>query len=96
MSRRKSIYWLNACELELETYHVDAQEGQDYTSVVKILEFEPQTTVKNVTISIIYDKVSEVDEDFVLYLSSGAGAFLSPFAQAEVTIINSDGRCNLY
>ena len=52
--------------------------------------------VKNVTISIIYDKVTEVDEDFVLYLSSGTGAFLSPFVQAKVTIINNDGRCNLY
>jgi len=27
MSRRKSIYWLNACELKLGTYQVDAQES---------------------------------------------------------------------
>ena len=66
--------------------------GQDYTSVAKILEFEPAMTVKNVTISIIYDKAIETDENFVLYLSSGTGAFLSPFAQAEVTITDNDGR----
>ena len=66
--------------------------GKDYLTAIKILEFEPGVTDKEVTINIIDDKLIEVDENFVLYLSSGAGAFLSPFAQAEVTIINNDGR----
>jgi len=66
--------------------------GQDFTSIAKILEFEPHITVKNVTISVTDDKVTEVDKTFVLYLSSGTGVFLAPFAQAEVTIINNDGR----
>ena len=43
-------------------------------------------------ICIIDDEFIEVDETFVLYLSSGTGVFLSPFAQTEVTIINNDGR----
>ena len=43
-------------------------------------------------ICIIDDEFIEVDETFVLYLSSGTGVFLSPFAQTEVTILNNDGR----
>lgn len=66
--------------------------AQDYSTVIQILEFEPGITEKNVTINIIDDKLIEVDETFVLHLSSGAGTFLSPFAQAEVTIISNDGR----
>ena len=55
------------------------------------LEFEPGATEKQVEICIVDDKFIEVDETFVLYLSSGTGVFLSPFAQTEVTIINNDG-----
>ena len=66
--------------------------GQDYFTVIKILEFESGVTEKEVEINIIDDKFIEVDENFVLYLSSGAGVYLSPFAQAEVIIINNDGR----
>ena len=66
--------------------------GKDYLTAIKILEFEPGVTEKDVTINIIDDKFIEVDENLFLYLSSGTGAFLSPFTQAEVTIINNDGR----
>ena len=67
--------------------------GRDYSTVIKILDFEPGVTEKNLTIDIVDDTFLEMDETFILYLSSGAGAFLSPFAQAEVTIISNDGRC---
>ena len=60
-------------------------------TVLATLEFEPGATEKQVEICIIDDKFIEVDETFVLYLSSGTGVFLSPFAQTEVTIINNDG-----
>ena len=65
--------------------------GQDYLTVLKILEFDPGTTKKEVEINIIDDKLIEVDDSFVLYLSSGAGTYLSPFAQAKVIIIDNDG-----
>ena len=43
-------------------------------------------------IRIIDDLSTEMNETLILYLSSGAGVFLSPFAQAEVTIIDNDDR----
>ena len=43
-------------------------------------------------VSIIDDEFVETNETFLLYLSSGAGVYLSPFAEAEVTIINNDGK----
>ena len=45
----------------------------------------------NITI-ITDDEFTEVDETISLYLSSGAGVFLSPFARAEVVIFDDDGR----
>ena len=60
--------------------------------MLAILEFEAGATEKEVEICIIDDEFIEVDETFVLYLSSGTGVFLSPFTEAEVTIINNDGR----
>ena len=66
--------------------------GQDYSIVTEILEFLPGDTEKEVEIGILDDRFSEDIETFVLYLSSGAGAFLSPYAQAHVTLLDNDDR----
>ena len=42
-------------------------------------------------INITDDKFIEMNESISLYLSSGVGVSLSPFAKAEVIIINDDG-----
>ena len=44
----------------------------------------------NVEIRILDDMSVEMNETLILYLSSGNGVFLSPFAQAEVTIIDGN------
>ena len=68
--------------------------GQDYETVLQVLEFEPGVTEKEVDVSIINDEAVETNETFLLYLSSGTGpgVYLSPFAEAEVTIINDNGK----
>ena len=66
--------------------------GQDYEIVLQVLEFEPGVTEKEVDIKIINDEFVETNETFLLYLSSGTSVYLSPFAEAEVTIINDNGK----
>ena len=47
-------------------------------------------------INIIDDKFIEMNESISLYLSSGIGVSLSPFAKAEVIIISDDGMDILF
>ena len=64
----------------------------DYTPVTQILEFQPGETEKEVTITIVDDARIEAAENLELYLTGGAGVYLSPFSRAVVTIINDDGK----
>ena len=73
-------------------YYNHIAAGEDYKIVSSILEFQPGETEKRVTITIVDDKKIERNEFFQLYLSAGEGVHLSPFARAEITIINDDGR----
>ena len=68
--------------------------GQDYETVLQVLEFEPGVTEKEVNINITDDESIETNETFILYLSSGAGVYLSPFTETKITIINDDGKLN--
>ena len=60
--------------------------------VTEVLEFQPGETEKEVTVEIINDQNVELMEEFELYLTSGAGVYLSPFPRAEVVITNDDGK----
>jgi len=43
-------------------------------------------------VQVINDKNIEYDETLLLYLTSGEGVHLTPFARAEVVIANDDGK----
>ena len=66
--------------------------GQDYSSLIQILEFQPGETQTNITITIHDDQKIEADEQFELYLIGGIGVHLSPFPRASITIQNDDGK----
>lgn len=56
------------------------------------LKFQPGEIEKKVTLTIIDDKKIERDESFFLYLSAGEDVHLTPFHEAEVIIMNDDGK----
>ena len=60
---------------------------EDFRTLVNILEFE---SLIDVSITIFNDELMESNETFVIYLTSGSGVKLSPFAQTEVIIIDDD------
>ena len=60
---------------------------EDYSTVIKILEFNSGSTYVDVNISIINDESIEGNETFTIYLTSDVGVNVS---QTEVTIIDDD------
>ena len=64
---------------------------EDYSTVIKILEFRSGDTYIDVNISIINDESIEGNETFTIYLTIGIGVNVS---QTEVTIIDDDEEDN--
>ena len=63
---------------------------EDFSTVIKILEFDSEDTNIDVNISIINDESIEGNETFTIYLTSDVGVNVSPYVQTEVTIIDDD------
>ena len=56
------------------------------------MTFHPGEVEKQAMVQVINDKNIEYDETLLLYLTSGEGVHLTPFARAEVVIVNDDGK----
>ena len=78
---------------------------EDYSIVIKILEFPPRNKYIDVNVPIINDESIEGNETFIIYLTSDVGVNVSPYVQTEVTIIDDDhgrslscicGTCGYY
>lgn len=65
---------------------------EDYSSISRIVEFQPGETMQSISISINNDKIIERNETVELYLTAGGGVHLSPFPRTVITIENDDGR----
>ena len=66
--------------------------GEDFHTLVQTLEFHSEENLINVNVKIIDDESVENNETFVIYLTSGAGVKLSPYAQTKVTINDDDHK----
>ena len=73
----------------LHLIYINAAE-EDFSTLVKILEFDLNESLIDVNITILIDELMESNETFVIYLTSGSGVKLSPHAQTEVIIIDDD------
>ena len=86
---------VNAKFSPIPTYTVE----EDFSIVIKILEFHLGDKYIDVNISIINDESIEGNETFTIYLTSDVGVNVSPYAQTEVTIIDedyNDGKKEVY
>ena len=63
---------------------------EDFSTLVKILEFDFNQSLIDVNVTILNDELMESNETFVIYLTSGSGVKLSRHAQTEVIIIDDD------
>ena len=63
---------------------------EDFSTLVKILEFDFNQSLIDVNVTILNDELIESNETFVIYLTSGSGVKLSPHAQTEVIILDDD------
>ena len=63
---------------------------EDFSTVIKILEFHSGNMHIDVNISIINDESIEGNETFTIYLTSDVGVNVSLYVQTEVTIIDDD------
>ena len=70
--------------------------GQDYEAMEMDVMLTSEETLKNITISIIDDALSEPLETFLLRLSPSPNSpntvSINPISQAVVTIMDDDGR----
>ena len=67
--------------------------GDDYNTLIEVVEFEPEETEKQVTVRLLDDRIRETAETFELYLTGGGGVHLSPYSRAVITITDNDGNC---
>ena len=65
---------------------------EDFQTLVLTLEFFPDESLLDVTITIIDDELVESDETFVVYLMSYDRVTLFPHAWTNVTIEDDDGK----
>ena len=63
---------------------------EDFSTAIKILEFDSGDKYIDVNISVINDESIEGNETFSIYLTSDVGVNVSPYVQTEVTIIDND------
>ena len=63
---------------------------EDFSTVIKTLEFHSGDKYIDVNVPIINDKSIEGNETFTIYLTSDVGVNVSPYVQSEVTIIDDD------
>jgi len=71
-------------------------EYKDYTGITATLSFAPQETVKTVTIPIVNDNLSEINERFDILLSNPVGGQLGIRHSATVTINNDDSLPGIF
>ena len=69
---------------------------EDFLTLVEILDFPSDESFIDVNITIIDDDLTETNETFVIYLNSGTGVKLSPYAWTKVIINDDDGKYLLY
>ena len=73
-----------------------ATAPSDYTSVMRALTFDPNgNSILQVDIPIIEDGIEELNEDFTISLESSDPGILLSSKLALVTIINTDGMCQI-
>ena len=65
---------------------------EDFSLLIKLLEFKSSDIYIDANIKIFHDKFTKKNKTFVVYLTSGVGVQLSPYAQTEVTIITTNGN----
>ena len=73
------IFLLHSFIRFLHSFYYTAEE--DFSTVIKILEFHPGDTYIDVNISIINDESIEGNETFTIYLTSDVGVNVSPYVQ---------------
>lgn len=77
--------------VDYETVGITADPNSDFDPTSGSLIFSPGETIKNVTVNINQDSLSEADETFWLELSNATGATIGNPGQALVTILDDDG-----
>ena len=65
---------------------------EDFLTLIELLDFHSDESFIDVNITIINDELTESSETFVIYLTSGAGVKLSPYAQTKVIIYDDDAQ----
>ncbi len=77
--------------VEYTTANDTAQAGNDFVSTTDEVTFAPGETIKNVTVFLLNDGVSEANEMFFLELSDASNATIGTENRAAITIIDDDG-----
>ena len=75
---------------QILTYNIIFAAEEDFSTIIKILEFHSGDKYIDVNIYIINDESIEGNETFTIYLTSDVGVNVSPYVQTEVTIIDDD------
>ena len=68
---------------------------EDFLTLTEILNFSSDESHIDVNITIINDELAESNETFVIYLNSGAGIELYPYAWTKVIINDDDGKYSM-
>ena len=84
-------------DVHWKTIDQTAVNGKDYHGGCGILVFEHGEQVKYIPIDVIDDKDFEKDETFLVELTGTSdGAHLGKIKSAAVTIVNDDGKLQLF
>jgi hypothetical protein len=83
-----------SASMTYSTRNGTATAGSDYTSASGQITFNPQETVKTITIAINDDSSAEVEENFHIELSAAVNATLGQNKQIGVFITDDDGGNN--
>ena len=87
-----SIAYLNDVQVALYVFFLLIAAEEDFLTLIELLDFHSDESFIDVNITIINDELTESSETFVIYLTSGAGVKLSPYAQTKVIIYDDDAQ----
>ncbi len=68
---------------------------EDYKSITRLIEFQPGETLKQISVTINDDDITENNEMLELFLLPGEGVYLSPFPRAVVTIEDDESKLHV-
>ena len=75
----------------VQSINLNAESGSDYTAVDTEVTFQTFESTKSVSVPIINDNLIEIDEQFLLRLSTDDNNVIINDNEMRITIIDNDG-----